>query len=62
MRVPTPVERLAVRQTPSAPASALAPALSLLDIVMAVAGLVPLDYKDRPAEPVTLSEGQNNGK
>ena len=28
----------------------------------AVAGLVPLDYKDRPAEPVTLSEEQNNGK
>lgn len=29
---------------------------------LAVAGLVPLDYKDRPAEPVTLSEEQNNGK
>ena len=29
---------------------------------LAVAGLVPLDYKDRPAEPVTLNEGQNNGK
>jgi hypothetical protein len=29
---------------------------------LAVAGLVPLDYKDRPAEQVTLSEGQNNGK
>lgn len=29
---------------------------------LAVAGLVPLDYKDRPAEPVTVSEGLNNGK
>ena len=29
---------------------------------LAVAGLVPLDYLDRPAEPVTLSEGQNNGR
>lgn len=29
---------------------------------LAVATLVPLDYKDRPAEPVTLSEEQNNGK
>lgn len=29
---------------------------------LAVAGLVPLDYKDRPAEPVTLTEEQNNGR
>ena len=29
---------------------------------LAVAGLVPLDYLDRPAEPVTISEGQNNGR
>lgn len=24
--------------------------------------LVPLDYLDRPAEPVTLTVGQNNGR
>ena len=29
---------------------------------LAVAGLVPLDYLDRPAEPVTLSEELNNGR
>ena len=29
---------------------------------LAVAGLVPLDYLDRPAEPVTVSEGLNNGR
>ena len=29
---------------------------------LAVATLVPLDYMDRPAEPVTLSEELNNGR
>ena len=29
---------------------------------LAVATLVPLDYLDRPAEPVTLSEELNNGR
>ena len=29
---------------------------------LAVATLAPLDYLDRPAEPVTLTEEPNNGR
>ena len=48
--------------TPQAEEATIAEWLAAGGSPLAVAGLVPLDYKDRPAEPVTLSEELNNGR